>query len=215
MAREQKITDEQVNRHLREGMSQKAIAELYDMQPATLSVRIKKMREQGRLQLEKVPDPEQSIKKMDTVVRLSDRRWFRVLEVKEQEAVLKGTMQNEFTRDSETITVTLDELSRAYKKKDYPEVRCYTVSELEEKAEAIAPEPKSFALQETELETEPVTSRDYLVKREYLDRIDTILTAVRIAEASEETAIRTKQLIAQILHDGIREERTRMEAENE
>lgn len=215
MAREQKITDEQVNRHLREGMSQKAIAELYDMRPGALSARIKKMREQGRLQLEKVPDPEQSIKKMDTVVRLSDRRWFRVLEVKEQEAVLKGTMQNEFTRDSETITVTLDELSRAYEKKDYPEVRCYTVSELEEKAEAIAPEPEPTALQETELETEPVTSRDYLVKREYLDCIDTILTAVGIAEASEETAIQTKQLIAQILHDGIREERSRMEAANE
>lgn len=215
MAREQKITDEQVNRHLSEGMSQKAIAELYDMQPAALSARIKKMREQGRLQIENASAPEQSVKKMDTVVRLSDRRWFRVMEVKEQEAVLKATMQGEFTRNSKTITVPLEELSRAFEKKDYPEVRCYTVSELEEKAEGVTPEPEPAALQTPEQESEPVNGCSYIIEREYLERIDTILTAVGIAEVPEETAIRTKQLITQILNDGIREERNRVEAQEQ
>lgn len=46
----QKITDEQINRHLSEGMSQRAIADLYDMDPPSVSRRISKMRKNGALE---------------------------------------------------------------------------------------------------------------------------------------------------------------------
>ena len=69
-----KITDEQIRQHLQEGLKQREIADKYDMLPSTLSLRIKKLREKDAREAR----PTQSIQPMDTVVRLSDRTWFRV-----------------------------------------------------------------------------------------------------------------------------------------
>lgn len=116
-----KITDEQIRQHLQEGLKQREIADKYDMLPSTLSLRVKKLREKDA---RKARSP-QSIQPMDTVVRLSDRTWFRVKEVNEETAVLYKTMAGEQPEKRQRITVPLDKLIRDFEKKDYAPVKCY------------------------------------------------------------------------------------------
>ena len=116
-----KITDEHIRQHLQEGLKQREIADKYDMLPSTLSLRIKKLREKDAREAR----PTQSIQPMDTVVRLSDRTWFRVKEVNEETAVLYKTMAGEQPEKRQRITVSLDKLTRDFEKKDYAPVKCY------------------------------------------------------------------------------------------
>lgn len=116
-----KITDDQIRQHLKEGLKQREIADKYDMLPSTLSLRIKKLREKDAREAR----PPQSIQPMDTVVRLSDRTWFRVKEIDGEKAVLCKTMAGEHPDRRKQITVSREKLNIDFEKKDYAPVKCY------------------------------------------------------------------------------------------
>ena len=61
-----KITDEQLREHLKQGMSQSAIARLYKMHPSSVSSRIKRMK--------KASTVKKSLKPANKEERESDRR---------------------------------------------------------------------------------------------------------------------------------------------
>lgn len=116
-----KITDEQILQHLQEGLKQREIADKYDMLPSTLSLRIKKLREKEA----RACQPPINIQPMDTVVRLSDRTWFRVKEIDEEKAILCKTLAGEHPDRRRQITVSRDKLNIDFEKKDYAPVKCY------------------------------------------------------------------------------------------
>lgn len=120
-----KVTDEQICRHLQEGMTRKEIAALYHMSLDRVSFRIRRMQQIEERQRQLREQPPISIQPMDTVVRLSDRTWFRIKEIDEEKAVLQKTLAGEHPDRRKQITVSRDKLSIDFEKKDYAPVKCY------------------------------------------------------------------------------------------
>lgn len=120
-----KITDEQIQQHLQEGMTREEIAALYHMSTHRVSHRIRRMQQIEERQRQLREQPPIIIQPMDTVVRLSDRTWFRVKEIDEEKAVLCKTIAGEHPDRRRQITVSRDKLSIDFEKKDYAPVKCY------------------------------------------------------------------------------------------
>lgn len=219
-----KITNEQINQHLSEGMTQAAIAKLYGVAPQTLCTRIKRMRQKGLLDDGKAEGESSGgfpVQRMDTVVRRSDRTWFRVTDINENGAVLRSLPSKDYGHQAkETVTVSLARLVEEFEKKDFPEVRCYTDSSLvakkqtEESAEKKPETPKLEP--EMELEAEQAAEEElgkiYTVEREYLQRIDRLLSTVKVGHSSLTLETSARELAIVILKEGIHAERKADEA---
>lgn len=154
MAGKKKVTDAQIIECVEAGMTYHDIAKKYGMNHQSVYQRIKQMRDDGRLPDPKSQDPSGvicSINKMDTVVRLKDRKWFRVTEVSEKYARLVELQQGEsLTSKKEVVDIRLEVLLLDYEKKDYPQVKCYNMNEI-----ALGVDPNSIECCETVEEPVP------------------------------------------------------------
>lgn len=170
----EKITNEQIRECLGKGMTQVAIAKHYGIAPQTLNNRIKRMRQKGLLDASETKNKKSGrlpIQRMDTVVRRSDRIWFRVTDVNEKSAVLRSLTTDDYGHQAkETVTVELENLEKDFEKKEFPEVRCYIDPNLaaENKKEAVEPEQvKEDTEQEPEMEPEAEQAADEEVGKIY------------------------------------------------
>lgn len=232
---EAKITDAQIIRHLGEGMKQVEIAAKYDMNPNTLSGRIKKLKRCGLITTNTkiVPEPKKepenfTVQKLDTFARRSDRRTFRVIEVSEDAIKLKSTSSDEYGKHKmEEIEVDYQTLKSQFEKKDYPEVHLYidptlkneagkskSVQAAEGKEEKKTSVKKKAEKQETEKSKsmpKEKSEESYTVKRNYLKKIDEVLNAAGVESACEVVASRIRELVCQMLRVGIEDERNKNE----
>lgn len=216
MPRKQKITEEQVNQYLSQGLSQREIAGMFNMQPAAMSTRIKKMRAAGTLKVEKGSALPAGISKMDTVVRRSDRKWFRVVDEREGQAVLKGIASDQYGHNDRTgITVSMKDLAEQFEKREYPQVKCYIDPDLiESKEEEPMSEEKENAMEVVNAAMEDKSGAapqdedygKYIVSRKYLQRIDSIISAVDPQRATGSELELMNQLISRIVIDGVQGE---------
>lgn len=137
MARLVKLTDEQLKTHLDDGMTVDEIVEKYDMNKSYLYTRIKKVREQGE-EMKAVSgsqsDASADVKPLDTFVRKTDRKQFRVTEIDEKSAILKETTGEFGHAPKKAITVSMNELAEKFEKKDYPEVKIYKMNDGSDKS---------------------------------------------------------------------------------
>lgn len=224
-----KITNEQIRQHLSEGMTQVAIAKLYGVAPQTLSGRIKRMRQKGLLDDGKAEEKSSGgfpVHRMDTVVRRSDRIWFRVTDVNENGAVLRSIQTDDYGHQAkETVTVSRVRLVKEFEKKEFPEVRCYTDPSLmaknktpdpadkKVKTPKPKPEPEKAALEpEAEQAAEEEVCKTYTVEREYLQRIDQLLSTVKVEHSSLTLETSARELAIVILKESIHAERQAEEA---
>lgn len=173
---------------------------------------------------------------MDTVVHRKNKQWFRIIGHEDVFYELRPLGKNKHAGDTNDIEVHIKDLKKNYYKKDYPKVTCYNLADQEEKekeepemgdynstgkiatavraglstnsnmpttvplepAENVRASNKSLELMEEETR--------YFVKRKYLQRIDRILDAVEVAEATDDELAETKALIGHIIVRGIQEE---------
>ena len=233
---EAKITDAQIIRHLGEGMKQVEIAAKYDMNPNTLSGRIKKLKRCGLIttNTKSAPEPKKepenfTVQKLDTFARRSDRRTFRVTEVDEDRIRLKSTSADEYGKHKmEEIEVDYQTLKSQFEKKDYPEVHLYIDPTLKNEAgksksvqaaEGKGQEKKTSVKKKAEKqETEKSKSipkkkgeEIYTVRRNYLKKIDEVLNAAGVESACEVVASGIRELVCQMLRVGIDDERNKTE----
>lgn len=228
-----KITNEQIRQHLSEGMTQVAIARRYGVAPQTLNGRIKRMRQKGLLDDGKAEGESSCgfpVQRMDTVVRRSDRVWFRVTDVNENGAVLRSLPSEDYGHQAkEIVAVSLPNLVKDFEKKAFPEVRCYTDPSLvakskdetigsepaEKKVKTPKPEPEKAEPEmepEAEQAAEEELSKIYTVEREYLQRIDRLLSTVKVEHSSLTLENSARELAIVILKEGIHAERQADEA---
>lgn len=231
---EAKITDAQIIRHLGEGMKQVEIAAKYDMNPNTLSGRIKKLKRCGLITTNTkiVPEPKKepenfTVQKLDTFARRSDRRTFRVTEVDEDRIRLKSTSADEYGKHKmEEIEVDYQTLKSQFKKKDYPEVHFYIdptlkneagkskpvqAAEGKEKETSVKKKAKKQETEKSKSMPEETSEESYTVKRNYLKKIDEVLNAAGVESACEVVASRIRELVCQMLRVGIEDERNKNE----
>ena len=219
-----KITNEQIRQHLSEGMTQVAIARRYGVAPQTLNGRIKRMRQKGLLDDGKAEEKSSGgfpVQRMDTVVRRSDRTWFRVTDINENGAVLRSIQTDDYGHQAkELVTVSLERLAKDFEKKDFPEVRCYTDPSLVAKNKPLesakkkpeTPKPEPEMEPEAEQAAEEELSKIYTVEREYLQRIDRLLSTVKVEHSSVTLENSARELATVILKEGIHAERQADEA---
>lgn len=229
-----KITDAQIVRHLGEGMKQVEIAKMYQMNPNTVSERVRKLKKCGLIttNTKSAPEPKMepenfTVQKLDTFARRSDRRTFRVTEVDEDRIRLKSTSADEYGKHKmEEIEVDYQTLKSQFKKKDYPEVHFYIDPTLKNEAGKSKPVQaaegkekktsvkKKAEKQETEKSKsmpEKKSEESYTVRRNYLKKIDEVLNAAGVESACEVVASRIRELVCQMLRVGIDNERNKNE----
>lgn len=147
---------------------------------------------------------------------------------------LRPLNQGKTAGNKNDIDVHVRDLHKNYIKKDYPEVKVYNINDPEEKKEdepmdyneavsklrgiqtsksvpavEVIPEPE-YNPEDVAFGTAPITfdteiQKTYTVTREFLYRIDCILDAV--GNASDSIMEHTGRLIAQIIEEGMKEER--------
>lgn len=230
MARPSAVTDAEIFKCLNDGMTQAAIAERYGVTPATICNRVKK------LKLNNTPPEKEGVpvvfKIMDTVTHRKTRKWFRIIGHEDVFYELRPLGQSKTAGSTNDIEVHVNDLKKNYIKKDYPEVKCYNINEPEgrDKEEPVMgynttpktavdisggiPQnntPTSMPLGTNKEVPENIkgyhgVTTGYFVKREFLHRIDCILDAVGIG-ASESVMEHTGKLIAQIIEEGVKEEK--------
>ena len=156
---------------------------------------------------------------MDTVIRKKDRKWFRIIGHEDVFYELRPLDQGKTAGNKNDIDVHIRDLHKNYIKKDYPEVKVYNINDPEGKkedkpmaetkvekksGEELFVPPKDNNAPAAPTEYHGVTT-EYSVKREFLYRIDCILDAV--GNASDSIMEHTGRLIAQIIEEGMKEER--------
>ena len=169
---------------------------------------------------------------MDTVICKKDRKWFRIIGHEDVFYELRPLEQSKTAGNKNDIDVHVKDLHRNYIKKDYPAVKVYNLADQAEKKEdkpmnyneaveklkgaqvgaTTQSVPAVEVIPEPEYEPEEVAfgqyhevTTGYSVKREFLYRIDCILDAV--GNASDSIMEHTGRLIAQIIEEGMKEER--------
>lgn len=229
-----KITDAQIVRHLGEGMKQVEIAKMYQMNPNTVSERVRKLKKCGLIttNTKSAPEPKKepenfTVQKLDTFARRSDRRTFRVTEVDEDRIRLKSTSADEYGKHKmEEIEVDYQTLKSQFKKKDYPEVHFYIdptlkneagkskpvqAAEGKEKETSVKKKAKKQETEKSKSMPEETSEESYTVKRNYLKKIDEVLNAAGVENACEVVASRIRELVCQMLRVGIDNERNKNE----
>lgn len=234
MARTPKVSDQEILHCLADGMRQNEIAERYEMHPTAISQRVRTMKKAGIIPSTGAPStpPESNTGEsvafniMDTVVRKKDRQWFRIIGHEDVFYELRPLEQSKTAGNKNDIDVHVKDLHRNYIKKDYPAVKVYKLADQEEKKEDESMENKSVEELFTPPKCNPHTvtyrtaeenayaapteycgvTTEYSVKREFLYRIDQILDAVGTG-ASDGVMEHTGRLIAQIIEEGIKEDK--------
>lgn len=203
MAGKKKISDTQIIECVEAGMTYHEIAKKYGMNHQSVHQRIKKMREDG-----KIPYPETegqdgatySINKMDTVVRIEDRLWFRVTEVYENHAHLTQLLQGKPLGVKRiAIDVPLSVLAADYEKKDYPEVKCYNLNDI-----APGVDPDNVECYETFEEPEVnIPEPEYNLEDEERPELGHELDDVAFLKESDNVTITMPRGVAESLADFI------------
>ena len=231
-----KITDAQIVRHLGEGLKQVEIAKMYQMNPNTVSERVRKLKRCGLVttNTKSAPEPKKepenfTVQKLDTCARRSDRITFRVTEIDEDRIRLKSTSTDEYGKHKmEEIEVDYQTLKRQFEKKDYPKVHFYIDPTLKNEAGKSKPvqaaegkeqeketsTKKKAKKQETEKSKnipKKQSEESYTVKRNYLKKIDEVLNAAGVESACEVVTSRIRELVCQMLRVGIDDERNKSE----
>lgn len=135
MARMVKLTDEQLKKHLDEGMKAKEIAEKYDINKTYLYSRIGKIRKQEE-EMGSSHDSQTNalaaagVNVLDTFVRKKDRVRFRVTAIENGFVTLKRVYEDCPQSFIPVLTVPIDKLWKEYEKADCPEVKTYKLEDM-------------------------------------------------------------------------------------
>lgn len=123
-----KITDAELKVCIESGMSAAEIADKYGINKNYVYIKLKRIKERENKQ-----NNGSDIKLMDTVVRKSDRKRFRVTAIDTESVMLKETTGDYGHASQNAITVSMNELAKKFEKKNYPEVKVYKMDEQLEK----------------------------------------------------------------------------------
>ena len=119
-----KITDAEIKACVGSGMSAAEIAEKYGINKNYVYIKLKRIKERENKQ-----NNGSDVKPMDTVIRKSDRKRFRVIATDAESVTLKEVTGEYGHAPKDAITVCMNEFVKNFEKKNYPEVKIYKIDE--------------------------------------------------------------------------------------